>query len=57
MPSVKRKVFKVKDMKPGINAAPMHPNCRCTVIPHKKDWRDKFFEERKGKYNLSKYTE
>lgn len=44
-------------MKPGINAAPMHPNCRCTVIPHKKDWRDKFFAERKGKYNLSKFTE
>ena len=55
--ALNEKVFKVKDMKPGINAAPMHPNCRCTVIPHKKDWRDKFFAERKGKYNLSKFTE
>lgn len=55
--ALNEKVFKVKDMKPGINAAPMHPNCRCTVIPHKKDWRDKFFEERKGKYNLSRFTE
>ncbi len=25
------KHFKVKDMQPGLNAAPMHPNCRCSV--------------------------
>ena len=25
MPTLNEKVFKVKDMKPGINAAPMHP--------------------------------
>lgn len=23
--------FKVKDMRPGLNAAPMHPNCRCSA--------------------------
>lgn len=25
------KIFNVKDMSPGENAAPMHPNCRCSV--------------------------
>lgn len=25
------KHFKVKDMMPGLNAAPLHPNCRCSV--------------------------
>ena len=25
------KPFKVKDMMPGLNAAPLHPNCRCSV--------------------------
>lgn len=45
------KTFKVKDMVPGVNAPPMHPFCRSAVVPHiDKDWRDKFFEERKGKY-------
>ena len=34
--ALNEKVFKVKDMKPGINAAPMHPNCRCTVIHIRK---------------------
>ena len=45
------KVFKVKDMKPGVNAPPMHPFCRSAVAPHiNPDWRDKFFEEREGRY-------
>ncbi|MDS3951543.1 minor capsid protein [Staphylococcus epidermidis] len=45
------KVFKVKDMKPGVNAPPMHPFCRSAVAPHiDLDWRDKFFEEREGRY-------
>lgn len=51
------KVFKVKDMIPGVNAPPMHVWCRSIVVPKVRNWRDKFFEERKGKYNLSKYTE
>lgn len=49
--SLNDKTFKVKDMVPGVNAPPMHPLCRSVVVPHiDKDWRDKFFEERKGKY-------
>lgn len=27
------KVFKVADQKPGVNAPPMHPHCRSTIIP------------------------
>lgn len=44
------KVFKVKDMKPGLNAPPMHPFCRSSVVPYVGDWREEFFEKRKGKY-------
>ena len=44
------KIFKVKDMVPGVNAPPMHPFCRSAVVPYVGNWRDKFFEERKGKY-------
>lgn len=46
------KVYKVKDMVPGVNAPPMHPFCRSTTIPVVGDWREKFFAERKGKYKL-----
>ncbi|PTK53117.1 minor capsid protein [Staphylococcus haemolyticus] len=46
------KVFKVKDMVPGINAPPMHPWCRSTTVPHVGNWRDKFFTERKSKYQV-----
>lgn len=28
------KIFKVKDMMPGVNAAPIHPNCHCSVAAH-----------------------
>ena len=27
-------IYKVKDMKPGENAPPIHPNCHCTTAPH-----------------------
>lgn len=30
-------IFKVKDMKPGENAPPIHPNCHCTTAPHMDD--------------------
>ena len=30
-------IFKVKDMKPGENAPPIHPNCHCTTAPHMND--------------------
>ena len=55
--SMNGKVFKVKDMIPGVNAPPMHVWCRSAVVPYVGNWRDKFFAERKGKYNLSKFTE
>lgn len=49
--SLNDKTFKVKDMVPGVNAPPMHPFCRSAVVPHiDENWRDKFFEERKGEY-------
>lgn len=28
------KIFKVKKMMPGENAAPIHPNCRCSTAPY-----------------------
>lgn len=46
------RIFKVKDMVAGINAPPMHPNCRSTTAPYVGNWRDKFFKDRKGKYSL-----
>ncbi|AXZ23542.1 phage head morphogenesis protein [Staphylococcus warneri] len=50
--SLNGKVFKVKDMIPGVNAPPMHPWCRSTTVPHVGNWREKFFKERKGKYQV-----
>ncbi|EGQ4404664.1 phage head morphogenesis protein [Staphylococcus pseudintermedius] len=47
-----KKVYKVKDMVPGVNAPPMHPHCRSTTIPHIGNWRNDFFKKRKGKYKL-----
>ncbi|UXR73305.1 minor capsid protein [Staphylococcus sp. IVB6238] len=45
--------IKVKDIKPGVNAPPMHPFCRSWLSESfEKDWRDEFFEKRKGKYSL-----
>ena len=35
---------------PGVNAPPMHPWCRSTTVTHVGNWRDRFFTERKGKY-------
>ena len=48
------KIFKVKNMVPGVNAAPIHPHCRCSTAPRVGNWRDKFFAERKGKYSGGK---
>nr|WP_313795207.1 minor capsid protein [Staphylococcus warneri] len=50
-------VFKVKEMTPGVNAPPMHPFCRSSVVPHVGDWRDKFFKEREGKYKFGGIVE
>ena len=38
------KIFKVKEMMPGENAAPMHPHCRCSVAAH--------YSERDGVINV-----
>lgn len=53
--SLNSKVFKVKDMIPGVNTPPMHPWCRSTTVPHVGNWRDRFFTERKGKYQIKDY--
>lgn len=50
--SLNRKVFKVKDMIPGVNAPPMHPWCRSTTVPHVGNWRDKFYKENTYKYQV-----
>jgi SPP1 gp7 family putative phage head morphogenesis protein len=31
------KVFELKDATPGVTAPPMHPNCRCTLVPYFED--------------------
>jgi SPP1 gp7 family putative phage head morphogenesis protein len=36
------KIFKVRDMEPGKNAAPMHPHCHCSTAAH--------FSESKSEY-------
>lgn len=43
-------------MIPGVNAPPMHPWCRSTTVPHVGNWRDKFFKEREGKYQVEDDT-
>ncbi len=50
--SLNGKVFKVKDMIPGVNAPPMHPWCRSTTVPHVGNWRDKFYKENTYKYQV-----
>ncbi|WP_271401520.1 minor capsid protein [Salinicoccus roseus] len=48
-----RSTFKVKDMMPGVNAPPMHPFCRsATYLMTPENWRDEFFRERAGRYDL-----
>lgn len=38
------KIYKVKNMKPGENAAPLHPNCRCSVAANYSMSDDKYEE-------------
>lgn len=33
------KVFKLRDLEVGVNAPPMHPNCRSVIIPYYSDTR------------------
>ncbi|KGX85035.1 minor capsid protein, partial [Pontibacillus litoralis] len=44
--------FKVKDMKPGVNAAPMHPFCRSSAALVSGDWRSNFFKEKRETHSL-----
>lgn len=36
------KIYKVKDMMPGENAAPMHPHCRCSVAAHYSKTKEEY---------------
>jgi SPP1 gp7 family putative phage head morphogenesis protein len=47
-----KKKFKVKEMKPGINAPPMHPFCRSSTALVLGDWREDFFASTTEKYTL-----
>lgn len=49
-----KQIFKLKDMEPGENAPPMHPNCHCSTAPHSdrkvyEKWLD---ELAKGDHSL-----
>ena len=50
--SLDGKRFKVKDMMPGDNCAPMHPFCRSGYFLVAGNWREKLFSETEGKYTL-----
>lgn len=47
--------IKVKDIVVGVNVPPLHAYCRSTTMPAKTDWRDEFFKEREGRYNLDDF--
>lgn len=36
-----RRIFKVSELVPALNAPPFHPNCRCTTVPSKYLAKDK----------------
>ena len=40
-----RKHFKVSDMEAGVNAQPMHPNCRCSTAPYDPSQEDDTFQK------------
>ena len=57
-----RRIFKVSEMVPALNAPPFHPNCRCTTVPHflidlKRVGRDEEFlhADMNNKNQSSKY--
>ena len=50
MQRYERESFQSQRYDTGVNAPPMHVWCRSIVVPKVRNWRDKFFEERKGKY-------
>ena len=57
-----RRIFKVSELVPALNAPPFHPNCRCTTVPHflidlKRVGRDEDFlhADMNNKNQSSKY--
>ena len=43
-------IFKFVDRKVGVNAAPLHPLCRCTELPYVEDnYSTRFARDEKGK--------
>ena len=57
-----RRIFKVSELVPALNAPPFHPNCRCTTVPHflidlKRVGRDEEFlhADMNNKNQSSKY--
>lgn len=60
--SLDRKHFKVKDMVPGKNASPMHPNCRCSTAAYMdrekfERWLDEKAHEPENREWLKKQSE
>lgn len=53
------KIFKVKDMRPGLNAAPTHPHCRCSTAAHysEDDEYERFIEKSLDSVEESAKTE
>ncbi|HDH5621794.1 TPA: minor capsid protein [Staphylococcus aureus] len=49
-------IYKVKEMTPGLNAPPMHPNCRSSTVPVITSKRQEFINSRKGRYSGAKVT-
>lgn len=55
-------IYLIKDMMPGTNAAPLHPNCRCSTAPHEdsKDYEEWLEHLEKGgtteQWNKMKYN-
>ena len=55
-------IYLIKDMMPGTNAAPLHPNCRCSTAPHEdsKDYEACLEHLEKGgtteQWNKMKYS-
>lgn len=59
-----RRIFKVSELVPALNAPPFHPNCRCTTVPHflidlKRVGRDEEFlhADMNNKNQSSKYID
>ena len=43
--SLDKKIIPVTDILPGLNAPPIHPNCRCTLVPYFSDVTNRWMRE------------